>query len=290
MIPGVAVDPTVTEELFPESAEFAETSEPQTTIRLDHVHKTYVMGETLVHALRGISLTIKEGEFVAIMGASGSGKSTTMNIIGCLDRPTRGTYVLDGQDVSELSKDERADIRSRKLGFVFQGFNLLSRTSALENVELPMLYAGIETSERHQRAMEALASVGLEGRENSHPNQLSGGQQQRVAVARALVNRPALILADEPTGNLDSRTSIEVMEIFQRLNRERGITLILVTHEPDIAEYAERVVVFKDGRIKKDSQIAKRRDAAEELRNLPPLDHDEDDEDSDEEVAEREVA
>jgi putative ABC transport system ATP-binding protein len=290
MIPGVAVDPTVTEELFPESAEFAETSEPQTTIRLDHVHKTYVMGETLVHALRGISLTIKEGEFVAIMGASGSGKSTTMNIIGCLDRPTRGTYILDGQDVSELSKDERADIRSRKLGFVFQGFNLLSRTSALENVELPMLYAGIETSERHQRAMEALASVGLEGRENSHPNQLSGGQQQRVAVARALVNRPALILADEPTGNLDSRTSIEVMEIFQRLNRERGITLILVTHEPDIAEYAERVVVFKDGRIKKDSQIAKRRDAAEELRNLPPLDNDEDDEDSDEEVAEREVA
>jgi putative ABC transport system ATP-binding protein len=188
-----------------------------------------------------------------------------------------------------LSKDERADIRSRKLGFVFQGFNLLSRTSALENVELPMLYAGIETNERHQRAMEALASVGLEGRENNHPNQLSGGQQQRVAVARALVNRPALILADEPTGNLDSRTSIEVMEIFQRLNRERGITLILVTHEPDIAEYAERVVVFKDGRIKKDFRIAKRRNAAEELRNLPPVEDDEDDEDG-AETAEREVA
>jgi len=265
-------------EVAPEFAEASEFSEPQTTIRLDHVHKTYVMGETLVHALRGVSLTIKEGEFVAIMGASGSGKSTTMNIIGCLDRPTRGTYILDGQDVSELSKDERADIRSRKLGFVFQGFNLLSRTSALENVELPMLYAGVETNERHQRAMEALASVGLEGRENNHPNQLSGGQQQRVAVARALVNRPALILADEPTGNLDSRTSIEVMEIFQRLNRERGITLVLVTHEPDIAEYAERVVVFKDGRIKKDFQIAKRRDAAEELRNLPPVEDDEDDE------------
>jgi putative ABC transport system ATP-binding protein len=276
LIPGVAADPSVAPELL---AGVAETSEPLTTIRLDHVHKTYVMGETLVHALRGVSLTIKEGEFVAIMGASGSGKSTTMNIIGCLDRPTRGTYILDGQDVSELSKDERADIRSRKLGFVFQGFNLLSRTSALENVELPMLYAGIETHERHQRAMEALASVGLEGRENNHPNQLSGGQQQRVAVARALVNRPALILADEPTGNLDSRTSIEVMEIFQRLNRERGITLVLVTHEPDIAEYADRVIVFKDGRIKKDFQIAKRRDAAEELRNLPPIEDDEEDED-----------
>jgi putative ABC transport system ATP-binding protein len=269
---------SVAPELSVESAETLESFEPQTTIRLDHVHKTYVMGETLVHALRGVSLTIKEGEFVAIMGASGSGKSTTMNIIGCLDRPTRGTYILDGQDVSELSKDERADIRSRKLGFVFQGFNLLSRTSALENVELPMLYAGVETNERHQRAMEALASVGLEGRENNHPNQLSGGQQQRVAVARALVNRPALILADEPTGNLDSRTSIEVMEIFQRLNRERGITLVLVTHEPDIAEYAERVVVFKDGRIKKDFQIAKRRDAAKELRNLPPIEDDEEDE------------
>jgi putative ABC transport system ATP-binding protein len=284
MIPGVAAEAMAASGVFAEAADSAETPEPQTTIRLEHVHKTYVMGETLVHALRGVSLTIKEGEFVAIMGASGSGKSTTMNIIGCLDRPTRGTYILDGQDVSELSKDERADIRSRKLGFVFQGFNLLSRTSALENVELPMLYAGIETNERHQRALEALASVGLEGRENNHPNQLSGGQQQRVAVARALVNRPALILADEPTGNLDSRTSIEVMEIFQRLNRERGITLILVTHEPDIAEYAERVVVFKDGRIKKDFQIAKRRDAAEELRNLPPIEDDEDDDDDDEQL------
>ncbi len=246
-------------------------------IQLDHIHKTYTMGDVEVHALRGVSLTIREGEFVAIMGASGSGKSTTMNIIGCLDRPTRGQYILDGEDVSEMSKDERADIRCQKLGFVFQGFNLLSRTSALENVELPMLYAGVETGARQQRAMDALAAVGLIGREQNHPNQLSGGQQQRVAVARALVNNPALILADEPTGNLDSRTAVEVMEIFQRLNRERGITLVLVTHEPDIAEYATRVVVFKDGKIKKDTQVENQRDAAEELRNLPAVIEDEDD-------------
>jgi putative ABC transport system ATP-binding protein len=238
-------------------------------IELDHIHKTYTMGDVEVHALRGVSLTIREGEFIAIMGASGSGKSTTMNIIGCLDRPTRGTYILDGQDVSQLSKDERADIRNQKLGFVFQGFNLLSRTSALENVELPMLYAGLSTQERQRRASEALRSVGLAGREQNHPNQLSGGQQQRVAIARALVNEPALILADEPTGNLDSRTSVEVMEIFQRLNRERGITLLLVTHESDIAEYASRVVVFKDGKIKKDYQVENQRDATEELKNLP---------------------
>jgi putative ABC transport system ATP-binding protein len=212
------------------------------------------------------------------MGASGSGKSTMMNIIGCLDRPTRGTYILDGQDVSELSKDERADIRCQKIGFIFQGFNLLSRTSALENVELPMLYAGVPTAQRDERALEALAAVGLAGREQNHPNQLSGGQQQRVAVARSLVNNPALILADEPTGNLDSRTSIEVMEIFQKLNRDRGITLVLVTHEPDIAQYAQRVIVFKDGRIKKDYQIDEPRDAAEELRNLPPIEAEEDEE------------
>ena len=246
-------------------------------IQLDHIHKTYTMGDVAVHALRGISLTIREGEFVAIMGASGSGKSTMMNIIGCLDRPTRGTYILDGEDVSEMSKDERADIRCQKIGFVFQGFNLLSRTSALENVELPMLYAGVDGAERDRRAKEALAAVGLAGRELNHPNQLSGGQQQRVAVARALVNDPALILADEPTGNLDSRTSVEVMEIFQRLNRERGITLVLVTHESDIAQYAQRVVVFKDGKIRKDYQIEEQRDAAEELRNLPPVIEDEDD-------------
>ena len=255
-----------------------EQPEAPAVIELDHIHKIYTMGDVEVHALRGVSLTIRQGEFVAIMGASGSGKSTTMNIIGCLDRPTRGTYVLDGQDVSQLSKDERADIRSQKIGFVFQGFNLLSRTSAIENVELPMLYAGFDSQERQKRANEALAAVGLVGREQNHPNQLSGGQQQRVAIARSLVNRPALILADEPTGNLDSRTSIEVMEIFQRLNREQGITLVLVTHEADIAEYASRVVVFKDGRIKKDYQVEHQRDASEELRSLPPVDEDDEEE------------
>src|SRR6266550_1263360 len=261
------------------AAILAQAPEARPVIELDHIHKTYTMGDVEVHALRGVSLTVREGEFVAIMGASGSGKSTTMNIIGCLDQPTRGQYVLDGQDVSKMSKDERADIRCQKIGFVFQGFNLLSRTSALENVELPMLYAGVEATQRDQRAMEALTAVGLAGREQNHPNQLSGGQQQRVAVARALVNNPALILADEPTGNLDSRTSVEVMEIFQRLNRERGITLILLTHEPDIADYAQRVVVFKDGKIKKDYQIESPRDAAEELTNLPPVVEDDEDED-----------
>jgi putative ABC transport system ATP-binding protein len=255
-----------------------EIPEARPVIQLEHIYKTYTMGDVQVHALRGVSLTIREGEFVAIMGASGSGKSTTMNILGCLDRPTKGSYILDGQDVSEMSKDERADIRSHKIGFVFQGFNLLSRTSALENVELPMLYAGVSGAQRHKRAMESLAAVGLAGREQNHPNQLSGGQQQRVAVARALVNDPALILADEPTGNLDSRTSIEVMEIFQRLNRERGITLVLVTHESDIAQYAQRVVVFKDGKIKKDYRVEDQRDAAVELKNLPAIEEDEDEE------------
>jgi len=250
--------------------------EAPVVIELDHIHKTYSMGDVEVHALRGVSLTIQKGEFVAIMGTSGSGKSTMMNIIGCLDRPTRGTYELDGQDVSQLSKDDRADIRSQKLWFLLQALKHLSRTSAIENVELPMLYAGIDSHERQKRAKEALEAVGLVGREQNHPNQLSGGQQQRVAIARALVNRPALILADEPTGNLDSRTSVEVMEIFQRLNREQGITLVLVTHEPDISEYAQRVVVFKDGKIKKDYEIENQRDAAEELRNLPPADEDED--------------
>ena len=260
------------------AAILASQVEPRPVIQLDHIHKTYTMGDVEVHALRGISLTIREGEFVAIMGTSGSGKSTTMNIIGCLDQPTRGTYILDGQDVSHMSKDERADARCEKIGFVFQGFNLLSRTSALENVELPMLYAGLSSTERQKRATDALVAVGLAGREQNHPNQLSGGQQQRVAVARALVNNPALILADEPTGNLDSRTSVEVMEIFQRLNRERGITLVLVTHEHDIADYADRVVVFKDGKIKKDYQIERPRDAAEELKNMPEIVDDEDDE------------
>ncbi|HJX93082.1 MAG TPA: ABC transporter ATP-binding protein [Pyrinomonadaceae bacterium] len=263
----------------PQAVLTAELPEARPVIQLEHIHKTYTMGDVEVHALRGVTLTIGEGEFVAIMGASGSGKSTTMNIIGCLDRPTKGTYILDGEDVSEMSKDERADIRCQKIGFVFQGFNLLSRTSALENVELPMLYLGVDAAQRHQRAMEALAAVGLAGREQNHPNQLSGGQQQRVAVARSLVNHPALILADEPTGNLDSRTSVEVMEIFQRLNRELGITLVLVTHETDIAEYAKRVVVFKDGKIKSDRSIEKQRDAAEEIKNMPIIeDDDEEDE------------
>src|SRR5918993_1525393 len=257
------------------AALLARVAEARPVIQLEGVHKTYTMGDVEVHALRGVSLTIPEGEFVAIMGTSGSGKSTMMNIVGCLDRPTRGAYVLDGTDVSGLSKDERADIRSRKLGFVFQGFNLLARTSALENVELPMLYAGVEPAERHRRATEALRSVGLAGREQSHPNQLSGGQQQRVAIARALVNDPKLILADEPTGALDSRTSVEVMDIFQRLNRERRITLVLVTHEPDIAAYADRVVVFKDGRITKDYRVDAPRDAAAELRNLPVVEEEE---------------
>lgn len=244
-------------------------SDSRPVIQLEGIHKIYSMGDVQVHALRGVSLTIRQGEFVAIMGTSGSGKSTMMNIIGCLDRPTKGNYVLDGQDVSQLSKDERADIRNRKIGFVFQGFNLLSRTSALENVELPMLYAGLDTAERAKRATEAIAAVGLAGREQSNPNQLSGGQQQRVAIARSLVNRPALILADEPTGNLDSRTSVEVMEIFQRLNSEQNITLVLVTHENDIAEYAKRVVVFRDGQIKSDSLIHERRNAKAELLNWP---------------------
>src|ERR687889_657932 len=257
------------------AALLAGVEEARPVIQLEGVHKTYTMGDVEVHALRGVSLTIPEGEFVAIMGTSGSGKSTMMNIIGCLDRPTKGRYFLEGHDVSGLSKDERADIRSRKLGFVFQGFNLLSRTSALENVELPMLYAGVESGERRRRAQEAPHSVGLAGREQNHPNQLSGGQQQRVAIARSLVNEPTLILADEPTGALDSRTSVEVMEIFQRLNRERRITLVLVTHEPDIAAYADRVVVFKDGRIQKDYRVTAPRDAAEELKNLPAVDDDE---------------
>jgi putative ABC transport system ATP-binding protein len=264
---------------FEIAARFAQQSTEPAVISLDHIHKTYTMGDVQVHALRGISLEIKKGEFVAIMGTSGSGKSTTMNIIGCLDQPTKGRYILDGHDVSAMSKDDRADVRNQKIGFVFQGFNLLSRTSALENVELPMLYAGIDTSERRRRGMEALASVGLAGRELSHPNQLSGGQQQRVAIARSLVNQPALILADEPTGNLDSRTSVEVMEIFQRLNRERGITLILVTHEHDIAEYADRVIIFKDGKIKKDYAIEEPRNASEELKQMPEVNIDEDDED-----------
>jgi len=235
-------------EAVPSALHLVTTPDPRPVIELENIHKTYTMGDVQVHALRGASLTIREGEFVAIMGASGSGKSTTMNIIGCLDRPTKGSYILDGQDVSQMSKDERADIRSSKIGFVFQGFNLLSRTSALENVELPMLYAGISGAQRHQRAMESLASVGLAGREQNHPNQLSGGQQQRVAVARALVNDPALILADEPTGNLDSKTGTEVLNLIDELNAG-GKTIVLVTHGDEVAERAHRVLHMKDGVI-----------------------------------------
>ncbi len=259
--PNIATDPLVSPAL----------------ITLDHVHKIYQMGDVEIHALRAVSLHIDRGEFVAIMGASGSGKSTTMNILGCLDKPTRGHYFLDGQDVSTLSRDELADIRNRKIGFVFQGFNLLSRTSALENVELPMLYLGIKTAERLERATEALGIVGLSERIHNMPNQLSGGQQQRVAIARSLVNDPSIILADEPTGNLDSRTSVEVMDVFQRLNEERGITIALVTHEPDIAQYARRVIVFKDGRIKNDYMVKQPRSAREELESLPPIEDDEED-------------
>ena len=246
-------------------------------IKLDHIHKIYKMGDVEIHALRGVSLHIDRGEFVAIMGASGSGKSTTMNILGCLDKPTRGHYYLDGQDVSKLSRDELADIRNRKIGFVFQGFNLLSRTSALENVELPMLYLGIKTTERLERAKEALDIVGLGDRMDNMPNQLSGGQQQRVAIARSLVNHPSIILADEPTGNLDSRTAVDVMSVFQRLNQEREITIALVTHEPDIAQYARRVIVFKDGRVKSDEMIKNPRSASEELESMPALEDEEDD-------------
>lgn len=247
-------------------------------IQLENVHKIYQVGDVEVHALRGISLTVPSGEFVAIMGASGSGKSTAMNIIGCLDRPTRGRYLLDGKDVSVLTKDERADIRDRQIGFVFQNFNLLPRTSALENVELPLIYAGIGFSERRRRATDALAAVGLAGREENTPNQLSGGQQQRVAIARALVNQPSIILADEPTGQLDSRTSTEIMGIFQRFNREEKMTIVLITHEPDIAHFAQRVVVFKDGRISRDYRIEEPRDAAEEIKQFPPVTAEEQDE------------
>ena len=224
-------------------------------IEVCEITKVYRLGDIEVNALMDVSTTIGEGEFVAIMGPSGSGKSTFMNILGCLDQPTGGQYLLEGIDVGRLNRDELAGIRNRKIGFVFQGFNLLSRTSAIENVEIPMLYDGLPARDRRQRAMAALKSVGLEGREHHHPNQLSGGQQQRVAIARALVNDAPIILADEPTGNLDTKTSAEIMELFVKLNRESNITIILVTHEPDIAAYSKRRIKFLDGRIINDERV-----------------------------------
>jgi putative ABC transport system ATP-binding protein len=242
-----------------------------TVISVKNLVKTYVVGEVEVKALRGVNLDVQQGEFLAVSGPSGSGKSTFMHIVGCLDRPTSGAYLLDGQDVSKMSKDALAAVRNKKIGFVFQGFNLLSRTSALDNVELPLLYGGngLKTADRHKRATEMLDLVGLGNRTDHHPNQLSGGQQQRVAIARALINNPSILLADEPTGNLDTRTSIEVMGIFQRLNKERGITVVLITHEMDIAEYGTRTVTFRDGQVVADRAVARRRIADAELAALP---------------------
>jgi len=246
---------------------------PSTVIAARDVVKTYVVGDHQVKALRGINLDVPRGEFLAVTGASGSGKSTFMHIVGCLDRPTSGQYFLDGQDVSKMSKNDLAGVRNKKIGFVFQGFNLLSRTTALDNVELPMLYGGstMKTADRHKRAIEMLTAVGLGERIHHYPNQLSGGQQQRVAIARALINQPSILLADEPTGNLDSRTSIEVMGLFQRLNIERGITIVLITHEMDIAEYGTRTVQFRDGRVVSDKPVMHRRNAVDELANLPEV-------------------
>ena len=242
-------------------------------ISVRNLTKTYVVGEVKVHALRGVSLDIEAGEFLAVTGPSGSGKSTFMHILGCLDRPTSGQYFLESRDVAQFSKNELAAVRNHKIGFVFQGFNLLARTTSLENVELPLLYNGRSgrASTRHKRAMAALESVGMKARSHHYPNQLSGGQQQRVAIARALINTPSIVLADEPTGNLDTRTSIEVMEIFQRLNEDHGITVLLITHEHDIAEYAKRVISFRDGKIVTDYRVDKRRVARAELAALPPV-------------------
>jgi len=236
-------------------------------IATEDLGKDYHLGPHTVHALRGVSVSIEPGEFVAVMGPSGSGKSTFMNLLGCLDRPTAGRYWLDGEDVERLSRDQLASVRNAKIGFVFQMFNLLARTSALENVELPLLYGGISARERRQRARARLEAVGLAEREHHHPSQLSGGQQQRVAIARALVNDPAVILADEPTGNLDTRTSVEILALLQRLNRQ-GLTIVVVTHEPDIATYAGRRLVFRDGRLRTDEQVTPI-DAADILKTLP---------------------
>jgi len=238
-------------------------------VQLQEIHKIYDSGEVQVHAVRGVSLDIQRGEFMAIMGASGSGKSTLMNTLGCLDRPTRGTYLLDGIDVAQLDRNALADLRNEKLGFVFQGFNLLARTTALENVELPMLYGGhrIGRKEMRERALHSLEIVGLAARADHFPSQLSGGQQQRVAIARALVNRPQVLLADEPTGNLDSKTSVEVMGVFQKLN-DAGITIVMVTHELDIAHFCKRNLIMRDGRIVSDIQVAGRSLADDEMKKL----------------------
>jgi len=237
-------------------------------IATEDLAKDYHLGSHTVHALRGVSIGIDARDFVAVMGPSGSGKSTFMNLVGCLDRPTGGRYFLDGRDVAALSRDELARVRNAKIGFVFQQFNLLARTSALENVELPLLYSGLPARERRVRARARLAAVGLADREDHHPSQLSGGQQQRVAIARALVNDPAVILADEPTGNLDTRTSVEILALLQRLNRG-GLTIVLVTHEPDIAAFASRALIFRDGRLMSDQRVAEPRDAAISLQALP---------------------
>ncbi len=247
------------------------SADASTVIRVEDVHKYYDLGESKVHALRGVSVDIRKGEFVAVMGASGGGKSTFMNILGCLDRPTSGRYFLEGTDVSQLTKRELAAIRNRRIGFVFQGFNLLSRTTAMENVELPTHYAKLPREEGTRRAETALARVGLADRKEHFPSQLSGGQQQRVAIARALVNMPSILLADEPTGNLDSRTAVEIMSIFQELNENEGLTIVLVTHEPDIAQFAKRNLFFRDGKIRRDEVLKERPRASEVLKNMPVL-------------------
>ena len=242
-------------------------------IDVQDLKKSYRVGDVAVHALRGVNLALDRGTFLAVVGTSGSGKSTLMHILGLLDRPTSGRYLLEGEDVSGFDRDRRAVLRNRLIGFVFQSFNLLPRTSALENVELPLMYGsrGRGATDRHQKAKDLLTAVGLGDRTHHTPSQLSGGQQQRVAIARALVTDPQVVLADEPTGNLDSRTSLEVMEILQRLNRERSLTIILITHEPDIAAYADRMVAVRDGRVVRDEAITERRDAARELAELPPM-------------------
>ena len=245
---------------------------PEPIIQVENLQKTYQMGEVAVHALRGVSLNVSRGEFVAIMGHSGSGKSTFMNLIGGLDQSSGGRYLLEGVDTRTLNRDQLAQLRNAKIGFVFQGFNLLSRTTALENVELPLVYAGVPRRARRARAEEALKVVNLSERMDHRSNQLSGGQQQRVAIARALVVQPAIILADEPTGNLDSRTAVEIMGVFQQLNRQHGMTILVVTHEPDIAQYTRRIVHFHDGRISKDAVVSRPRDAAADLLTMPALD------------------